>query len=204
MAVSHVEVLVEEPSMEAALRVLLPRVVGDLSFAVYPHQGKADLLKRLPDRLHGYANWLPDDYRIVVVVDRDEEDCHALKQQLERIGSDAGLRSRSQAMGQPYQVVNRLAIEELEAWYFGDWEAVRAAYPRVPETIPQQARYRDPDAITGGTWEAFERVLQRAGYFQAGLRKIEAAREVAEHWQPQANRSKSFCAFRDVLMEMTA
>jgi hypothetical protein len=25
-------------------------------------------------------------------------------------------------------VVNRLAIEELEAWYFGDWEAVRAAY----------------------------------------------------------------------------
>ncbi|MBS3821718.1 MAG: DUF4276 family protein [Planctomycetes bacterium] len=203
MAVSHVEVLVEEPSMEAALRVLLPRVLGDLSFDVYPHQGKADLLKRLPDRLHGYAKWLPDDYRIVVVVDRDEDVCHDLKQQLEQIASNAGLRSRSQAGGQSYQVVNRLAIEELEAWYFGDWDAVRSAYPKVPATISSQAKYRDPDAITGGTWEAFERVLKRAGYFQTGLRKIEAARAVAEHWQPQTNRSKSFCVFRDVLMEMT-
>jgi len=69
MAVSHVEVLVEEPSMEAALRVLLPRVLVELSFQVYPYQCKDDLLKRLPDRLSGYAAWLPDDYRIVVVVD---------------------------------------------------------------------------------------------------------------------------------------
>ena len=206
MAVSHVELLVEEPSMEAALRVWLPRVLGDLSFEVYPHQGKLDLLKRLPDRLRGYAEWLPDDYRIVVVVDRDDDDCQELKQRLEQVVNDAGLRSRSRSRAddQPYQVVNRLAIEELEAWYFGDWNAVRAAYPKVPATIPNQAKYRNPDAIAGGTWEAFERVLQRAGYFQAGLRKIEAARAVAEHWQPDANRSKSFRVFRDVLMEMTA
>ncbi len=204
MTVSHVEVLVEEPAMEAALRVLLPGVVGDLSFEVYPHQGKPDLLARLPERLRGYAAWLPDDYRIVVVVDRDDDDCHALKQQLEQMASDAGLRSRSQAGGQPYQVVNRLAIEELEAWYFGDWEAVRSAYPKAPATIPSQAKYRDPDAITGGTWEAFERVMQRAGYFQTGLRKIEAARAIAEHWQPQNNCSRSFQVFRDILQEMTA
>ncbi len=189
--------------MEAALRVLLPHVVSDLSFEVYPYQGKSDLLERLPERLRGYAAWLPDDYRIVVVVDRDDDDCHDLKQQLEQIASDARLRSRSQASGQPYQVVNRLAIEELEAWYFGNWDAVRSAYPKVPATIPNQAKYRDPDAIAGGTWEAFERVLKRAGYFQTGLRKIEAARAIAAHWQPQANRSKSFCVFRDVLQEMT-
>ena len=189
--------------MEEALRVLLPRVMGDLSFQVYPDQGKADLLQRLPDRLKGYAAWLPDDYRIVVVVDRDDDDCTELKQQLEQIASNAGLRSRSQAGGQPYQVVNRLAIEELEAWYFGDWNAVRSAYPNVPATIPGKAKYRDPDEIMGGTWEAFERVLQRAGYFQTGLRKIEAARAVAENWQPQDNHSRSFQAFHDVLQEMT-
>lgn len=203
MAVSHVEVLVEEPSMEAALRVLLPRVLGDLSFGVYSHQGKADLLQRLPARLRGYAAWLPDDYRIVVVVDRDDDDCHELKRRLEMMAGDAGLRSRSSADSQPYQVVNRLAIEELEAWYFGDWDAVRSAYPKVSAAIPSQARYRDPDAILGGTWEAFERVLQRAGYFQTGLRKIEAARAIAEHWRPEVNRSHSFCVFRDVLQEMT-
>ncbi len=98
--------------------------------------------------------------------------------------------------------MNRLAIEELEAWFFGDWDAVRAAYPRVSKVIPNQANYRDPDAIKGGTWEAFERVLQRAEYFQTGLRKIEAARAVAGHWQPDSNRSRSFRVFRDVLMEM--
>lgn len=203
MAVSHVEVLVEEPSMEAALRVLLPRVLGDLTFEVYPYQCKDELLKRLPDRLRGYSAWLPDDYRIAVVVDRDNNDCHELKRQLEQMASAADLRTRTSACGGPYQMVNRLAVEELEAWYFGDWDAVREAYPKVPESIPNQAKYRDPDAIAGGTWEAFQRVLQRAGYYQTGLRKIEAARAVAEHWKPQVNRSHSFRLFRDVLQEMT-
>lgn len=190
--------------MESALRLLLPRILGELSFEVHSHQGKLDLLKHLPNRLKGYAAWLPDNYRIVVVVDRDDDDCRTLKQNLEQIANDAGLRSRSKNGGESYQVVNRLAIEELEAWYFGDWEAVRKAYPRVPETIPNQAKYRDPDAIAGGTWEAFERVLQRAGYFQTGLRKIEAARAIAEHWQPQDNCSHSFGVFFCALREMIA
>lgn len=204
MAVSHVEVLVEEPSMEAALRILLPRLLGDLSFEIYSHQCKNDLLNRLPQRLRGYSSWLPDDHRLVVVMDRDDDDCRILKQRIERIAGEAGLRSRSHSTAQPYQLVNRLAIEELEAWYFGDWDAVCAAYPRVPKTIPYQAKYRDPDAITGGTWEAFERVLQRAGYFRTGLRKIEAARAVAARWQPPVNRSHSFRIFCDVLQELAA
>jgi hypothetical protein len=49
--VSHVEVLVEEPSMKAALRELLPRVLGDLTFQIYRYQCKNELLKRLPERL---------------------------------------------------------------------------------------------------------------------------------------------------------
>ena len=204
MAVSHVELLVEEPSMEAALRVLLPRVLGNLTFEVYPHQGKVDLLMRLPDRLRGYAAWLPDDYRIVIVVDRDDDDCNRLKANLEQMAHQAPLRTRVNAGDQPYQVVNRLAIEELEAWYFGDWDAVRAAYPGVPDGIPRQASYRDPDAIRGGTWEAFERILQRAGYFQTGLRKIEVARAVAKHWHPEVNRSHSFRMFCDALQEIVA
>jgi hypothetical protein len=34
---------------------------------------------------------------------------------------------------------------------------------------------RVPDDIKGGTWEAFQHVLQSSGYFTDGLRKIEAA-----------------------------
>ncbi|MBI4515416.1 MAG: DUF4276 family protein [Deltaproteobacteria bacterium] len=202
MSVDHVEVIVEEPSTEVALRLLLPRLLGGTSFQVYSHQCKDELLQRLPDRLRGYANWLPKTWRIVVIVDRDDDECDDLKARLERMASTAGLTTRTKAAGRPYAVANRLAIEELEAWYFGDWEAVRAAYPRVAATIPSQAKYRDPDAIAGGTWEAFERLLQKIGYFTTGLRKIEAARAITPHMEPARNRSRSFQTLRTALLEM--
>ncbi|MBM4090211.1 MAG: DUF4276 family protein [Planctomycetes bacterium] len=204
MSVEHIELLVEEPSTEAALRLLLPKILGPLSFEVYPFQSKDELLVRLPSRLRGYAAWIPDTWRIVVVVDRDDDDCDDLKARLEKMAADAGLVTRSKASGRPYVVVNRLAIEELEAWYFGDWDAVRAAYPRVPATIPSQARYRVPDAVAGGTWEAFERVLQKAGYFKIGLAKIEAAKAIAANMVPARNNSRSFQVLLGALAEMAS
>lgn len=204
MSTEHIEILVEEPSAEAALYLLLPVVVGNVTYTIYPHQCKNELLEQLPNRLRGYACWLPENWRIVVIVDRDGDDCGKLKERLERMATAAGLDTRSTAGGAQYTVVNRLAIEELEAWYFGDWAAVRAAYPRVPATIPSKAGFRDPDAIKGGTWEAFERVLQRAGYFKGGLRKIEAARAIAPHMEPARNRSHSFQVLHNVLLELVA
>jgi len=205
MSDSHLEFLVEEPSMEIFLRALLPRCLpSTCTFEVHPFQGKTDLLGKLQNRLRAYAHWLPEDWRIVVVVDRDGDDCHALKRALENMSAAAGLRTRSGAGGAPWQVVNRIAIEELEAWYFGDWQAVAAAFPRVPRTIPQKPSYRDPDAIQGGTWEAFERVLQRSGYFKTGLRKIEAARAIGAQIDPERNRSRSFTKFHEAVMEAGA
>lgn len=201
MTVEHIEVMVEEPSMEKALRLLLPAMTGDISFEVYPHQCKDELLQRLPQRLRGYSCWLPATWRLVVIVDRDDDDCHTLKAELEGIAAMAGLGTRTQNPT-AYQLVNRIAIEELEAWYFGDWEAVRAAYPRVNRNIPAQARYRDPDGVRGGTWEAFERVVQNVGYFDGGLRKVEAARAITPHMDPARNRSRSFQVLRDVVLEM--
>ena len=203
MTVSHVDVLVEEPSAEAALRVLLPRMLGSIPFDVYQYGSKTALLGRLPDRLRGYARWLPPDRRIVVLVDRDDDDCLRLKGRLESMAANAGLTTRSTSSDGAFSVVTRIAVEELEAWFFGDWEAVRAAYPRVNANVPAQAKYRRPDAIGGGTWEAFERCLKRGGYFRSGLRKIEAARAVAAHMDPRRNTSPSFGALRDVLLEMT-
>jgi hypothetical protein len=200
MIVEHVELLVEEPSIEAALRLLLPRLIGDLSFEIYPHQCKDELLMRLPQRLRGYAAWIPATWRIVVVLDRDDDDCAELKARLAAMAMDAGFRVHGRS--KPQTVIHRIAIEELEAWYFGDWRAVRIAYPRTPATIPSQSKYRDPDTIAGGTWEAFERVLQRAGYFAGGLRKLEAARAIAQHMDPPHNTSPSFRALRDALMKM--
>ena len=191
--------------MEAFLAALLPRLLpADRSFVVHPFQGKADLLAKLQDRLRGYASWLPEDWRVVVVVDRDDDDCVVLKAQLEAMAKKAQLRTRSGTSKQPWQLVNRIAVEELEAWYFGDWLAVCAAYPRVSKHVASQAGYRNPDAIAGGTWEAFERVLQRHGYFRGGLGKIEAARALGAAIDPQRNRSTSFVQFRDAVLEAVA
>lgn len=205
MPILHFELLVEEPSMEAFLNRLLPRLLPQSrSFQVYPFQGKQDLLGKLQNRLRGYAAWLPENYRIVVVVDRDEEDCHRLKERLEAICADAGLRSRTATGDDRWQVVNRIAIEELEAWYFGDWEAVREVYSRVPATTPNRQGFRDPDAIAGGTWEAFERILQRHRYFETGLRKVEAARALGQVIDPERSSSHSFSLFCETLVGVTA
>jgi len=202
MTVSHIEVLVEEPLMEAALRLILPRILDGITFDIHPHQGKDALLARLSERLRGYSRWIPKDWRILVVVDRDAQDCRELKSELDAVARAAGLITRTAASGGHFQVINRIAIEELEAWFFGDWSAVRAAYPRVKASIPDMSPYRFPDGIAGGTWEALERLLQDAGYFKTGLRKIEAARSIAGHMDPSRNRSPSFRALRDALAQM--
>ncbi len=188
--------------MEAFLRVVLPMILGRTEFKIRPFQSKDQLLKNLPSRLQGYARWIPANHKIVVLVDRDNEDCERLKAQLEQIALNAGLATRSWPAGGQFTVINRIVIEELEAWYFGDWQAVQNAYPRVSPAIPRQQRYRNPDAIQGGTWEHFERILQRAGYYKNRLRKIEAAQSIGPFLDPENNRSHSFQCFRDALREL--
>jgi Domain of unknown function (DUF4276) len=131
------EILVEEPSAEVFLRGLLPRFIEvGTTFELYPYNGKQDLLKNLPARLAGYSRWLPPSSRIIVLLDCDDDDCKALKQRMEDIAVSTGLLSRTTANGLPWQIVNRIAIHELEAWYFGDWNSVRQVYPRVASDIP--------------------------------------------------------------------
>lgn len=199
---AHFELLVEEPSMEAFLRALLPRLLTqDRTFGIHPFQGKADLLSKLEARLSAYASWLPADWRIVVVVDRDDDDCYMLKDRLETVAENAALATRSKTGGACWQLANRIAIEELEAWYFGDWQAVCEAFPRVQQGVDRRERFRDPDAIPGGTWEAFERMMKRYGYFQTGLRKIEAARALGAVIERNRSASCSFLRFCDVILE---
>ena len=200
----HIEFLVEEPSTEAALRNLVPKILGSgVEFRVIRFQGKQDLLSKLPGLLKGYRKWIPADWRIVVLVDEDRQDCLELKARLEKTAVDAGLVTKTSASGGAgFQVLNRISIEELEAWFFGDVEALHGAYPKIPLSLATRSKYQDPDAIQGGTWEKLEKELQRKGYFHGGLAKIEAAKAISAHMDPTRNRSKSFQVFRDGLIEM--
>jgi len=192
----HFEFLLEEESAEAALRFLVPKILGpEPTFRIHVFQGKRKLLANLESRLRGYAS-RPGNWRVVVLVDEDREDCHAVKQELEVACLEAGLITKTEAEpGQGFQVLNRIAIEELEAWFFGDVHALCTAYPGVPATLANRAKFRVPDAIAGGTWEALEEVLQRAGYHRGGLAKITAARDIAPHMDPNRNTSESFRCF---------
>jgi len=197
------EFFVEEQSAEAALINLIPIILAEHEFEyeIYTFQGKADLLRKLPKRLSAYKHWIDDNHCIIVLVDRDDEDCHQLKHKLEVIASEVGLVTRSASPNQLH-IVNRIAIEELEAWFFGDVAAMKKAYPRISQTLDKKAAYRDPDAISGGTWERLEKLL--IDYHPGGLEKIRAAEEISRHMAPDNNCSKSFQVFRDSLKRIFA
>ena len=187
----HIEFFLEERSAEVALKIILPKILSDdVDFTFHVSQGKHDLLKNLPTLLKGFSPPISDNRRIMVLIDEDREDCFQLKAQLEAIAHAADFVTKSSASQEgDFQVVNRLAIEELEAWFFGDIEALRNAYPRVS----RNAQYQDPDAIENGTSEALWRALRR--YYPKRFPKTKVARKIAKHMEPSRNRSRSFQVF---------
>ncbi|HZH97512.1 MAG TPA: DUF4276 family protein [Fimbriimonadaceae bacterium] len=198
--IAWVEFFVEELSMEAALRELVPKIRPGLDFQIHAFAGVQDMLSKLPARFRGYAGWIPDDWRIVVVRDEDRQDCRKLKAEIEQIAVRAGLvpKAKANKSGQ-FHVLTRIAVEELEAWLLGDVPALAETYPGVPASLASRRPFRDVDGIKGGTWEALERVLQEAGHFLGGLPKIQVARQVASRMNPERNTSRSFQTFRSGL-----
>lgn len=189
------EVLVEEPSAQEAMRHLLPRIIGDqANFKVINMRNKSRLLRDLPARLRAYRKRIHngEDLRLMVLVDRDQDDCEALKRTLERIAREAKLptKSRPDQSGR-FLVVNRILVEELEAWFIGDTAALRQAFPSLPPHFP--GNFKQPD--NGGTWERLHRFLKKHGVYRGAYPKIEAASKIAPHLDPARNCSPSFRQF---------
>lgn len=197
--VREIQIHVEEPSMEAFLDALLPRLLPlGVLWRPINYGSKQQLLERLPQRLAGYANYDPA-YRlkVLILVDRDADDCVALKSRLEAMCLESGLASKTRpAAGGAFDVVNRIVIEELEAWFFGDPDALQAAWPGTGRTA-RRAAYREPDAVKGGTHEAMLRMLKASGHLRDAdrLPKIEVARTMGGILIPERNRSSSFQHF---------
>lgn len=192
----NIEFLLEEESAKVALENILPGIIGpEHSYQLHPFKGKKDLLIKLPDRLRAYGKYLSDDDKIVILIDKDNADCSTLKRQLEQIAREAGFTTKtSSPNGRNFQVLTRIAIEELEAWFFGDVPALVAAYPKVPPSLGTKTKYRDPDAIHN-TWESLHAVLRRAGYNNLYYPKITVASEVSKNMDPDRNSSISFQVF---------
>ncbi len=190
---------VEEPSMKEVLRVLLPRLIaGRAEFEIIDHGSKDRLFKALPQRLRAYQSMsraMP--LGVLILVDQDDDRCHELKERLETMAAKKKMPTKSTPDHDGFfLVVNRIVIEELEAWFFGDLAAVCAAFPRFDHRIGSHKKFNDPDAIRGGTWERLHQEMKRVGYFKNYFPKIDVARTIAPYMNPASNRSKSFHAFK--------
>lgn len=192
----HIEFLLEEPSAEAALNMMLPKLLPpSVTWSCHPHRGKTDLFQRLPGRLKTYARQFPHqpELRVVILMDADT-DCRRRKAELEKVVAEEGLLTKATAAGQSFRIITRLAVQELEAWFLGDRAAIQAAYPRVR---PQHfsGLPHDPDTVAD-TWETLWRVLQQGKYYPTGKAKVEWAETIAPHLEPEQNTSASFQYFR--------
>ena len=66
--------------------------------------------------MKGYQAWLPRDWKLVILIDEDREDCLELKQKLEEMAILSGLITKSSCQkNKSFQVLNRIVVEELEA-----------------------------------------------------------------------------------------
>jgi len=170
--------LLEESSACHVLKALLPNILP----TGIPHTGKSDLQQSIPRKLR---NWRTPDTRFVVLHDQDANQCVDLKQALTAICRRSGRDD----------TLVRIACYELEAWYFGDLEAVRTAYPKFKAAkYAEKSKYRQPDTIVKPSRE-LERLVPE---FQKGS----ASRSIPKHMVIERNRSPSFRIFVEGLREL--
>lgn len=169
---SRLVFLLEEDSMKVLLDGLLPRPFPELPFLCVPHEGKQDLEKSVPRKLRA---WRVPGVRFVVLRDNDGGDCHALKERLAALCQE----------GRREDALVRIACQELEAWYFGDPNALAEAFEddRL-RRVGGKARYRDPDAVQRPSAE-IERLVPE-------FQKVSGARRMASRLSREGNSSRSF------------
>ena len=186
-------VLVEGPSERVLLERWARRAFPGHQFLLRPHQGKGELPKRkdadprrrglldqLPATLRAYAKTCTANEAVLVLVDADDGDCKALKRRLVELARSECPKLR---------VVFRIAVEETEAFYFGDLKAIKAAFP---DADMDRARRFVPDSLpANGTAEEFATVVG-----DDTLRKVDWAERMSTKLttNPAASRSPSFKA----------
>lgn len=172
---SRVVFLLEEYSMKVLLDELLPRLFPSRDFLCVPHDGKNDLERSIPRKLRA---WREPGVQFVVVRDNDGGDCIQLKHALRQLCED----------GHRPDTLIRIACQELESWYFGDPQAMAAAFDEPTlSTIRGKARFRETDRIVHPSRE----LASLAPVFQ----KVSGARAMGAKLTRETNDSPSFLAF---------
>jgi len=213
----HFEILVEDQSGKKALDILTPKILGDThTFIVRPYKGighipknmkdagnaaKRILLETLPKLLRGYGRTFYGykDYRaaVILVCDLDNKCLKAFRQNLFEILNACSPKPETRFC---------IAIEEGEAWFLGDLNAVTRAYPKAKMTVLNSY---ENDSICG-TWEKLadavyaggSQAVTARGWQAVGAEKSKWAETIAPEMDITNNQSPSFCYFRDKLQAL--
>ena len=208
--IMHLEFLIEDSSGEILLQSLLPKLLGAQgrhhSWRVHAYKGigrvpkglgkggdpsKRILLDQLPRLLRGYGH-TPGIDAVIVILDSDRRGCREFLAELQAIIAHCDPAPNA---------MFRLAIEEMEAWYFGDRVALQKAYPKAkPDVL---GRY-EQDSICN-TWEMLAdaiypggvAAIKKAGWPLPGQVKCEWAQNIGPLMDIELNASPSFCKLRD-------
>jgi len=213
----HIEILVEDGSGEKLLDAVLPKLLGEQgnphTWRIHSYKGigripknlkpgtdasKRILLDRLPKALRGYGK-TPGTDAVVVVLDSDRRNCVDFLAELKALV--AGCNPAPNTMF-------RLAIEEVEAWYLGDRQALQTAYPRAKAEV--LGRYVQ-DSVCD-TWELLadaihpggSAAIKKVGWPLPGQIKCEWAEKIGPLLEPDRNVSPSFGKLRDGLRLLVA
>jgi len=214
----HFEILIEDNSGKTALNILIPKIINieQHTFNVHSYKGighipknltsstsdpkKRTLLDNLPRLVQGYgktfANY-PPDYSVVLIIICDlDMRCLSTfrKELLNCVDQFSFIKPKTQFC---------IAIEEGEAWYLGDLDAIRSAYPKAKTTVLNS--YTN-DSICG-TWEKLadavysggNKNLSKLGSHSIGKEKNNWAEKISPLMDVEKNLSPSFCYFRDKL-----
>lgn len=213
----HIEILVEDSSGEKLLDIVLPQILGQQgaphSWRLHSYRGigriprglssrgdpaKRILLDQLPKVLRGYGR-TPGIDAVVVVLDVDKRDCRVFLGELKAVAD---------ACNPTPKVLFRLAIEEIEAWYLGDRDALLRAYPRAKREVLDRYVQDSPS----GTWELLAdatypggaAAIKKAGWPLPGQVKHEWARKIGPLMSVDQNLSPSFNKLRLGLSRLLA
>ena len=214
----HFEILVEDESGKKALNILIPKLIDhEHTFTVHAYKGigripknlgahedarKRILLTQLPRLLRGYGNTFtnyPENYSaaVILVCDLDDKCLKDFRRELDAILQGCTPRPRTRFC---------IAIEEGEAWLFGDIPAIKKAYPEAKNAV--LSSYHN-DSICG-TWEKLAdalfpggaAALSAKGWQAVGEAKSVWAERITPHMDVNNNKSPSFAYFRSKIFEL--
>lgn len=209
----HFEFLTEDLSSKNAMNILVPMLLGnEHSFNIHAYKGigripkglhpqidanKRILLDRLPHLLRGYG-YSRDWCILVVICDLDNKDKQQFLSELHAV---------LDACNPKPQTLFCISVEEFEAWYLGDLNAIRKAYPHAKNDILNS--YQN-DSICG-TWELLadaiykggHTALSKKGWQEVGKQKSVWAETISPYMNVNDNKSPSFMDMCGQLQNVT-